>query len=219
MPWASSANAIMHAWYGGNETGNAIADVLYGQVNPSGKLPLSFPIRVEDNPAFLNFGSERGRTIYGEDVYVGYRFYEKTKKDVLFPFGHGLSYTSFVTGNLALSLSPADDTLTVVVNVHNTGSRRGSQVIQVYVAQHHPSISRPVKELKGFSKVHLDVDEKREVRIPMSLKYATSFWDESRRAWIMEKDAFDVLVGSSSVDEDMLKTSFDIDETVWWNGL
>ena len=100
MPWIGEVKAVLQAWFGGNECGNAIADVLLGTKNPSGKLSLSIPVRCEDNPAFLTFRSERGRALYGEDVYVGYRFYEKVKRDVLFPFGHGLSYTGFEMKNL-----------------------------------------------------------------------------------------------------------------------
>jgi len=161
-PWASDAPAIVQAWYGSNETGNAIADVIFGATNPSGKLPLSFPVRNEDNPAFLNHRSERGRTVYGEGVYIGYRFYEKTKREVAFPFGHGLSYTSFALSSLQLHNSaPAEGagldptTISVSVDVHNIGTLPGAQVVQVYAAAESPSIGRPVKELKGFTKVFL----------------------------------------------------------------
>lgn len=219
MPWADSAPAIMQAWYGGNETGNAIADVLYGDVNPAGKLPLTFPVRLEDTPTFFNFGSERGRTIYGEDILVGYRYYEKTKKDVLFPFGHGLSYTDFKIDELRVDTSEADDTITVSVRVQNTGSRGGEYVAQVYVSQRHPSIMRPVKELKGFAKVFLNKGEEMALKIPMSYKYTTSFWDEEKNVWIVEKDTFDVFVGSSSADKEMLSASFETSQNRCWTGL
>ncbi|OKL59878.1 hypothetical protein UA08_04661 [Talaromyces atroroseus] len=219
MPWATTAPAIMQAWYGGNETGNAIADILYGDVNPSGKLPLTFPLQLEDNPTYLNFGSERGRTIYGEDIYIGYRFYESVQRDVCFAFGYGLSYTEFALGNLAVSISEDEDVLAIEVMVENVGSRSGAHIVQVYVSQRHPSVKRPVKELKGFAKVCLDKSEKKKLEICLSLKYATSFWDERKHAWAMEKDAFDVHVGSSSVDKDMLTDSFEVSKTRWWNGL
>jgi beta-glucosidase len=148
----------MQAWYGGNETGNAIADVLFGETTPSGKLSLSWPIRVEDNPAFLNYRSERGEVVYGEGSYVGYRFYEKTKKDVLFPFGHGLSYTTFSMSNTSVE-SPSSDFITVSVDVKNTGSVDGAEVVQVYISQRKPSVQRPPKELKGFKKVQLKKGE------------------------------------------------------------
>lgn len=131
MPWAGKVGAIVQAWYGGNETGNAIADVLFGDRNPSGKLSLSWPIKVQDNPAFLNYRTEGGRTIYGEDVYVGYRFYEFLGREVLFPFGHGLSYTSFEFSGLAVT--EKDGKLDVSVKVKNTGKTAGAEVVQVYV--------------------------------------------------------------------------------------
>lgn len=216
MPWEKDAPALVQAWYGGNETGNAIADVVFGRTNPSGKLPLSFPIRNEDNPAFLNYKSERNRAIYGEDVYVGYRFYEKTNKEVAFPFGHGLSYTTFDIKDL--SLSDDGDDLLVSASVTNTGGLDGAQVVQVYVSQQSPSLNRPKKELKGFSKVFVKAGETQKTEIVISKKYAASFWDEARDAWVMEKDVYDVLVGDSSASTP-LKAQFKVAQTSWWRGL
>jgi beta-glucosidase len=217
MPWLSSVNALVHAWYGGNETGNAIADIIFGNVNPSAKLPLSFPKKLQDNPAFLNYRTERGRTLYGEDVYVGYRWYEMLDMDVAFPFGHGLSYTSFEFTDL--KVEKKDNMLNISVNVTNTGDRDGAEVVQVYVAQKKPSIRRPKKELKGFSKVALKKGESKVVEVGTEMKYAASFWDEVRNAWIVEKDSYEVIVGHSSSGEGALKGSFEIEETSWWNGL
>lgn len=216
MPWLKDAPAVLQAWYGGNETGNAIADVVLGKTNPSGKLPLSFPVRNEDNPAFLNYKSERNRVLYGEDVYVGYRFYEKTMKEVAFPFGHGLSYSSFELKDLSVR----DDDLDVLVSasVSNTGKVDGAQVVQVYISQKNPSINRPKKELKGFSKVFVKAGESQTARITIPKKYAASFWDEARDAWIMEKDVYEVLVGDSSASTP-LKADFRVSETSWWRGL
>jgi len=129
MPWAPSVNGLLHAWYGGNETGNAIADVIFGNVNPSAKLPLSFPKRVQDNPAFLNYRTERGRTLYGEDVYIGYRWYETLELPVLFPFGHGLSYTKFSYSGVNVNTNEND--LVVKVTVKNDGELAGAEVVQV----------------------------------------------------------------------------------------
>ena len=215
--WIASTPALIQAWYGGNETGNAIADVLFGDVNPGAKLPLSFPIRNEDNPAFLNYRSERGRTIYGEDVYIGYRYYEKTKKEVNFPFGHGLSYTEFEMSGLQVS-DKGDDEIVVEVDVTNKGKLEGAQVVQVYIRQNSPSIARPVKELKGFTKVVLKAGEKKKAEVKLSKKYAASFWDETREAWVMEKDRYEVLVGDSSANTP-LKGEFTVEKTSWWNGL
>jgi beta-glucosidase len=216
-PWVASTPALMQAWYGGNETGNAVADVLFGDANPSGKLPLTFPVRNEDNPAFLNYRSERGRTVYGEDIYIGYRFYEKTKKEVSFPFGHGLSFTEFKMSGLQVTDKGGDEII-IELDVANKGKVEGSQVVQVYVSQKSPSVSRPVKELKGFAKVDLKVGQKKKAEVKMSKKYAASFWDEKRVAWIMEKDRYEVLVGDSSTNTP-LKGEFIVQKTTWWNGL
>ena len=216
MPWLSKTPALLQAWYGGNETGNAIADVLFGDVNPSGKAPLSFPVRNEDNPAYLNFRSERGRVLYGEDVYIGYRFYERTKLPVEIPFGHGLSYTKFSMKDL--SVTDDETTIKATVTVTNDGDYDGAQVVQVYVGQRKPSINRPVKELKGFTKVVLKKGESKQAEVSFSKKYGASFWDEHRDAWIMEKDVYDVLVGDSSADTP-LKGDFEVKKTDWWTGL
>ncbi|KAK5104972.1 beta-glucosidase [Lithohypha guttulata] len=218
MPWLKTAPAIVQAWYGGNETGNAIADIVFGNVNPSGKLPLSFPIRNEDNPAFLNYKSERNRVLYGEDIYIGYRFYEKTKKEVAFPFGHGLSYTTFEMSNLKLAIDDNTDEIIVVINVKNTGSYDGAQVVQVYVSQESPSLNRPLKELKGFTKVSVKKGEVVKAKVSFSKKYATSFWDEARDSWISEKGRYFVLVGDSSAKVPF-KDEFEVERTTWWKGL
>ncbi|KAF5250101.1 hypothetical protein FANTH_4654 [Fusarium anthophilum] len=151
MLWAESAKTHVHAWLAGNETGNGIADVLFGATCPSGKLPLSFPRRIQDTPTFLNFGSERGRVIYGEDIYVGYRYYEKVDRDVLYPFGHGLSYTTFTYDKLNVTSSH------VSFDITNSGSVPGAEVSQLYIAADEAtsSIQRPKKELKGFKKTYL----------------------------------------------------------------
>lgn len=219
MPWLSSVAGLIQAWYGGNETGNAIADVLFGDINPSAKLPLTFPVRVQDNPAFLSFRSERNRTLYGEDIYVGYRWYERLELPVLFPFGHGLSYTTFSISDLRIQKTEKE--LNVTVKVSNTGKVPGAEVVQVYVKQKNPSIGRPDKELKGYSKVFLKPGESSEVKVDIELKYAVSFWDEVRNAWVIEKDEFEVLVGSSSDlgNERGVRGTFEVEKTNWWNRL
>lgn len=222
MPWADKVGAIVQAWYGGNETGNAIADVLFGDVNPSGKLSLSWPVRVQDNPAFLNFRTEGRRTIYGEDVYVGYRFYEFTDREVLFPFGHGLSYTTFQLSDLDVAVSPDKTRLTATLHVRNTGPAKGAEVVQLYVAPPASSrVNRPVKELQGFSKVELASGESRRVVIETEVKYAASYFDEERGKWCAEADEYEVLVGNSSQlkEDKTLKGSFVVPETFWWSGV
>ncbi|KAK9452943.1 glycoside hydrolase superfamily [Dipodascopsis uninucleata] len=216
MPWTNKAKALLQAWYGGNETGNGIADVIFGDVNPSGKLPLSFPIKLSDNPAYLNYRSEAGRVLYGEDVYVGYRYYEKTECDVLFPFGYGLSYSTFEFSDLAVLAN--DITVNVTVTVQNISGIHGAEVIQVYISQKNPKIWRPAKELKGFSKVFLNAGESKTITIPIDLKYATSYYDEINDKWISEKDVYTALVGRSSQDI-LLEASFDTKQTFWWKGI
>jgi beta-glucosidase len=217
MPFLSSTKALLHAWYGGNETGNAIADILFGNVNPSAKLPLSFPKRLQDNPAFLNYRTERGRTLYGEDVYVGYRWYEMLELEPLFRFGWGLSYTSFSFSDLSVTKSASH--LSVKVKVTNTGEREGKEVVQVYISQQNLSIKRPKKELKGFKKVALEKGESKVVEVEIEVKYATSFWDEIRSAWVSEKGTYEVLVGGGSEEVGLVKGEFEVEKTAWWNGL
>ncbi|KAM0308679.1 hypothetical protein ACHAO8_009770 [Botrytis cinerea] len=217
LPFLSTTPALLQAWYGGNETGNAIADVIFGKTNPSAKLPLSFPKRIEDNPAFLSFRSERGRVIYGEDIYMGYRWYDALNLPVLFPFGHGLSYTTFAISDL--NIEKIDKKIKISVKVKNTGEVSGAEVVQVYIQQQNPSIRRPNKELKGFEKVFLKAGEEKRVEVDIEVKYAAAFWDEVREAWVVEKDAYDVLVGNTSELAGELKATFEVERTEWWNGL
>lgn len=193
----------------------------------SAKLPLTFPRRLQDNPSYLNFGSEAGRVLYGEDIYVGYRYYEKTAIEPLFPFGHGLSYTTFALSDLAIATtngqsssdaSSDEAVISLSVAVTNTGPRDGAEVVQVYVSPVAPSIGRPVKELKGFKKVSVAKGRTEEVEVRLEERYATSFWDEERGAWKAEKGRYRVLVGTSSRGE-MLEKEYEVAETRWWTGL
>lgn len=218
MPWADFAPSILHSWYGGNETGNAIADVLFGTVNPSGKLPLSFPHRIQDNPAFLNCRSDCGRTLYGEDVFVGYRYYEKCERKVRFPFGHGLSYTSFELSDLSVKESSDGETLLLSVSVKNTGPVEGAQVVQAYVAQSNPILTRPPKELKGYAKIRVSPGQAQIAHMSISKKYAASYWNETDDAWAMEADTYKILVGQSSADTPLI-AEFTIQRRHTWRGL
>lgn len=148
---------------------------------------------------------------------MGYRWYEQLELPVLFPFGHGLSYTTYSYSDL--SISQTDKDVKVSVKITNTGSIAGAEVVQVYVSQKSPSIRRPIKELKGFSKVVLEKGESKVVEIPIEIKYAASFWDEIRNKWIVEKDEYEVLVGKSSADKEALKGKFVVEKTSWWSGL
>ncbi|CDK29737.1 unnamed protein product [Kuraishia capsulata CBS 1993] len=216
MPWIANARCVLQAWYGGNETGNAIADVIFGDVCPSAKLPLTFPHKVEDNPAFLNFRSNKGSCIYGEDVYVGYKYYEKLGRSTMFPFGHGLSYTSFCLSNLTVVLK--GETLSVSLEIENTGARDGSEVLQVYIAPHESEILRPTKELKDFVKVHVKAGETKTVSLNTPTKYAFSHFDEHIGKWCCEAGKYSVMVGTSSEGE-FLHRMVTIEKTWWWWGL
>jgi beta-glucosidase len=224
MPWINGANALAHAWFGGNETGNGIADILYGDVNPSGKLPLSFPVRLEDNPSHLNFGSENGRVLYGEDIYVGYRYYEKKQLRPLFPFGHGLSYTTFSRSGLTVNSSPEKPTLgdseliTGSLTVTNTGLLAGAEIVQFWVIPPSTaSVNRPVRELKMFAKVFLKPGKKTTIEFGLPKKLATSFWDEIRRSWVSERGEYEVLI--TGTGDETLRAPFQIKTTRYWLGL
>ena len=201
MPWLSQVAAVVQVWFPGQEFGNALADVLFGDSNPSGKLPQTFPKRLEDNPAYINYPGENGQVVYGEGIFVGYRYYDKKKIAPLFPFGHGLSYTTFTYSNLVLNAtnySPGD-TIQVAVDVTNTGSRAGQEVVQVYVRDVQASLARPEKELKAFAKVALVPGEKKTIHFTLD-QAALAYYDPARPGWVAEAGEFRVLIGSSSRD-------------------
>jgi beta-glucosidase len=201
MPWLDRVAAVVEAWFPGQECGNAIADVLFGDVNPSGKLPQTFPVRLEDNPAFLNYPGENGTVRYGEGLFVGYRYYDRKQVAPLFPFGFGLSYTTFAYDDLRLdaeAIAPGER-LTVSVDVTNTGGRSGQEVVQLYVRDVTARLARPPKELKGFAKVALEPGETSTVTLKLD-RDALAYWDDARRSWVAEAGEFEVLVGGSSAD-------------------
>jgi beta-glucosidase len=201
MPWLASVAAVVQAWYPGQECGNAIADVLFGDTPPSGKLPQTFPVRLEDNPAYLNFPGENGKVYYGEGLFVGYRYYEKKKIEPLFPFGFGLSYTTFSYGALSLSTREigAGDTLQVSVDVTNTGQCAGKEVVQLYIRDVVASLERPDKELRAFAKVHLEPGERKTVTLTVA-RDALAYYDDLAHEWVAEAGEFEVLIGASSED-------------------
>ncbi len=201
MPWLDKVMAIVQAWYPGQECGNAIADVLFGDTTPSGKLPQTFPRRTEDNPAYLDFPGENGKIYYGEGLFVGYRYYEKKKIAPLFPFGFGLSYTTFDYSTLRLSaqeITP-DDTLQVSVEITNTGERAGKEVVQLYIRDEQAKLQRPEKELKAFAKIQLEPGERKTVTLTVA-RDALAYYDDRAHEWVAEAGEFRVLVGSSSQD-------------------
>ena len=198
-PWIEGAAAVLEAWYSGQAAGGAVADILFGVVNPSGRLAETFPLRLEDTPAYLNFPGDGDRVGYGEGLHIGYRWYEARDVPVAFPFGHGLSYTTFRYDDARTSATNVADVdgVTVTVDVTNTGARAGSEVVQVYVRDVEASVPRPVKELRGFAKVRLEPGETRAVDVRLDPR-AFAFWDPRRHGWVTEVGVFEILIGSSS---------------------
>ncbi|MFP9098305.1 glycoside hydrolase family 3 C-terminal domain-containing protein [Flavobacterium sp. RHBU_24] len=202
MPWVKQVPAIVQGWYLGTETGNALARVLVGDVNPSGKLPFTFPVSLADNPAKAVGEFPGGDEVhYTEGIFVGYRYADKQNIKPLFPFGHGLSYTSFSYGKVSVDKSKvnADDKVTFSVKVKNTGKRDGAEIVQLYISDLKSSLTRPVKELKGFEKVYLKAGEEKTVSITVD-KEALSYFDDKKHAWVAEPGDFEAIIGASSAD-------------------
>jgi beta-glucosidase len=206
MDWLGRAPAVLQAWFPGQEFGNALADVLFGDASPSGKLPTTFPRRLEDSPAFANYPGENGKVSYEEGVFVGYRGYDARDVEPLFPFGHGLSYTTFEYGEISVTVE-GGDSVAVEVDVTNAGQRAGQEVVQCYVRDVESSVARPPKELKGLAKLSLKPGQTATARIVLDRR-AFSFYDPARsdgrwrtpRRWVLESGEFELLVGSSSRD-------------------
>ncbi len=209
MPWIESVPAVVQLWYPGQEAGNALADVLFGDVNPSGKLPTTFPKRLQDNPAFINFPGENSRVFYGEGTFVGYRYYDKKEIEPLFPFGHGLSYTAFEYRDLYIigeTFRPGDD-IQVNVTVANVGQREGKETIQLYIRDPRSRLVRPEKELKRFAKISLKPGEVRTVTFHLD-QQSLAFYDPLKKTWVAEAGEFEILVGASAGDI-RLRASFE----------
>lgn len=212
MPWIDRVNAVVEAWYGGSQAGTALADVLFGDVNPSGKLPMTFPVRLEDNGAIALGGYDpKSREVpYSEGIFVGYRWAQKHDIRPLFAFGHGLSYTTFSYSDAKVSKSTisGDGSLTVSVDVTNTGNRTGKEVVQLYISDDESSVERPVMELKGFRKVEIEPGKTVRVSFPVNadmLKY----YDIEKGGWALEKGSFTACVGAAS-DDIRTKVSFNV---------
>ncbi len=202
MPWLEKVKSVLELYLGGEAVGCAAVKLLYGEANPSGKLPETFPMRLEDTPSYLTFPGENREVHYGEGVFVGYRYYEAKKLPVLFPFGHGLSYTTFALGDLAVSAKELTnhETVKVTVKVTNTGGRAGKEVVQLYVApKHETRVARPEKELKGFEKVALQPGETKEVTFELDSR-AFAYYDTALSDWFVENGDYEIQVGTSSQD-------------------
>jgi beta-glucosidase len=199
--WIDAPAAILEAWMMGQAGGGAIADVLFGRVNPSGKLAETYPLRLADTPAYLNFPGENGEVRYGEGLFIGYRYYDAKGVPVQFPFGYGLSYTTFAYSNPTVSAATFKDVqgLTVSVDVTNTGPLTGKEVVQVYVHDRQSRLVRPLKELKGFAKVELQPGETKTVSISLDFR-AFAFYDPAYQQWVTEDGEFDLLIGASAAD-------------------
>jgi beta-glucosidase len=199
--WIDGTAAVLEAWMMGQAGGGAIADVLFGRSNPSGKLAETFPLALEDTPAKINFPGENGVVRYGEGLFIGYRYYDAKEQPILFPFGHGLNYTTFSYSNARLSVAAFKDVdgVTVSVDVTNIGDVAGKEVVQVYVHDRESRLVRPYKELKGFAKVSLEPGDTKTVTIPLSLR-AFTYYDSGYGQWVTEDGAFNILIGASSTD-------------------
>ncbi|REK55966.1 MAG: glycosyl hydrolase [Thermobacillus sp.] len=201
MPWLGHAKAVLEAYLGGQAMGGAVADVLFGDVNPSGKLAETFPHKLSDNPSHLFFPGEGDRVEYREGLFVGYRYYDAKEIEPLFPFGHGLSYTTFAYEKIEIDRARMSDgeTAEVRVTIANTGERAGKEIVQLYVRDRESSVIRPVKELKGFAKVELQPGERKTVTFRLG-KRAFAYYEPAIRDWRVESGEFDILVGASSRD-------------------
>jgi beta-glucosidase len=209
-PWIGQVPAVLMMWYGGQEGGHALANVLFGDFTPSGKLPVTFPRKIEDTPAFGHYPGENLHTEYAEGIYVGYRHYDRANIEPLFPFGHGLSYTKFEYSDLKVTpdkIGPGRR-VQVSLTVRNSGARAGAEVVQLYLHQAKSSADRPPQELKGFRRVMLTAGQSQAVTFTLGPQ-AMSFYSVAKHTWVAEPSGFDVLVGASSRDI-RLKGNFEL---------
>ncbi len=199
--WIDGVAAVLEGWMMGQAGGVAIADVLFGKINPCGKLAETFPIKLADTPAYINWPGGAGAVRYGEGMFIGYRYYDAKQVPVLFPFGYGLSYTTFAYSNPKVSKQTFKDVegVTITVDVTNTGSVAGKEIVQVYVHDQKSKLVRPEKELKGFAKVELQPGETKSISIPLDFR-AFAYYHPSYKQWITEDGDFDLLIAASAAD-------------------
>ena len=199
--WIDSVSAVLEGWMMGQAGGSAIADILFGRVNPSGKLGEAFPLKLEDTPSHGNWPGSAGQVHYGEGLFIGYRYYDLKKIPVMFPFGHGLSYTTFEYSNARVSAKNFKDVdgVKVTVDVTNTGNLAGKEIVQVYVHDQKSGLIRPAKELKGFAKLELHPGENKSVSIQLDFR-SFAYYHPGYKQWVTEDGDFDLLIGASSAD-------------------
>lgn len=214
MPWIDKVKGIVETYLTGQATGSAVSKILFGEVNPSGKLAETFPLKLQDNPSWLSGFGEGDEVNYTEGIFVGYRYYDKKDMNVLFPFGYGLSYTTFEYSNLKVSKESIKDTdtLTVTVDVTNTGYMAGKEIVQLYIQDVESSVIRPIKELKGFEKVSLEPNETKTVTFTLN-KRAFAYYNVDIKDWHVETGEFNILIGKSSRDI-VLSKSIMVESTV-----
>jgi beta-glucosidase len=211
MPWLNNVKGVLESYLAGEAAGSAQADILFGKANPSGKLAETFPVKLPDTPPFFNFPGHLNDADYSEGVFVGYRYYATKEMEVLFPFGHGLSYTTFAYSDMTVSAEElsGDDELMVEFTVKNTGERAGKETAQLYISPKTGGISRPVMELKGFEKTEFQPGEEKRLRFTLTPR-AFAYYDEGAKGWVVENGEYEVRVGKSSRDIALRKT-------VCWN--
>lgn len=199
MPWKDKVKGIVEAYLGGQAVGRAVVNILYGRVNPSGRLPETFPERLEDTPCYLTYGKGGDHAVYQEGVFVGYRYYTSVGRNVLFPFGYGLSYTEFTYSDLRLDREKMTDqeVLTATVTVKNTGTRKGKEVVQLYVSPAAGETIRPVCELKGFEKVELAPGEKKQVTFTLDMR-AFAYWNTEIHDWYVDSGEYQIRIGRNA---------------------
>ncbi|MGA7122841.1 MAG: fibronectin type III-like domain-contianing protein, partial [Polyangiaceae bacterium] len=199
QPFLDRVPALVWAWYPGEEGGRAVADVLFGNVDPSGKLPVTFAKRYEDYPSAPYYNlNQNGKTPYTEGVFVGYRGFDSKKTAPLFPFGYGMSYTTFAYSDLDATAA-ADGSVTLTLKVTNTGKRDGDEIVEVYVAPPKSSAARPPKELKGFMRVALAPGETKPISLTLEPR-AFAYWDDSKKQWTVDPGPYEILAAASSAD-------------------
>lgn len=208
MPWKNQVKGILEAYLGGQAVGKAVVNILFGKANPSGRLAETFPLQLEDTPCYLTYGKGREEAVYQEGVFVGYRYYTSKKQEVMFPFGYGLSYTTFTYSNLTVDKSEITDqeSVKVHVTVKNTGDRAGKEVVQLYVASPNDSVIRPVRELRGFEKIELEPGEEKTVTFELGMR-AFAYWNEKVHDWYVEDGEYQIQIGKNAEEiilEEML---------------